>query len=594
MPDRPTENPLRDSHRDTRSGAGGGPRRRAAARDAALAVLLAVGATLILMYPVSLHPAALGRTDSTDGRFSIWNVAWVAHALLSDPRHLYDANIFYPHQDTLAYSEANIGAGALAVPGYALTHDPYVAYNSAVLLMFVLSTLVTFSLVRRLTGSPGAAAVAGICFAFCPYVLSNTAEIQLMMTVGFPLTMIAFHRQADRPTVARGVATGLAVGLTALFCAYYGVFAGLMVAWAAVVIAFTRARWRNVRYWISFAVAAAVSVGFVLPFFLPYAGLRRGLEAVRPLRETIQFSANWQAYLASGARAHRWMHPYIQGWEDVLFPGFVVTALAVFGVFAVLRARRPPAANPTGPRAQPDPAVEGVLLYGSMAVVAFWLSFGPRGGLYSVVSAVVPVVFGLLRAPSRAGVVVTFALAVLAGFGVAALQRRTSRPSLLAAGLCLLAALDVAAVPVPASPNPPMPSIYHSVKGLPPGPVLELPMFWRRDQWPRNTLYMLFSTAHWKPLVGGYSDYVPPEFRSMSETLSEFPTPASFVVLHRLGVRYVVFHPALYFDDASRAALVRKLAAYHDEVRLALRTADAWLYEIVAWPPETPDAGGGH
>ena len=30
--------------------------------------------------------------------------------------HVYDANIFYPHRGTLAYSENNLGAGAMAVP----------------------------------------------------------------------------------------------------------------------------------------------------------------------------------------------------------------------------------------------------------------------------------------------------------------------------------------------------------------------------------------------------------------------------------------------------------------------------------------------
>ena len=33
---------------------------------------------------------------------------WVAHSLLSDPRRVFDANIFYPHPSTLVYSEANL------------------------------------------------------------------------------------------------------------------------------------------------------------------------------------------------------------------------------------------------------------------------------------------------------------------------------------------------------------------------------------------------------------------------------------------------------------------------------------------------------
>ena len=39
---------------------------------------------LALTAPLSLNPAGLARLDG-DGQFSIWNVAWVAHALTTDP-----------------------------------------------------------------------------------------------------------------------------------------------------------------------------------------------------------------------------------------------------------------------------------------------------------------------------------------------------------------------------------------------------------------------------------------------------------------------------------------------------------------------------
>jgi hypothetical protein len=48
---------------------------------------------------------SLSRVDNADGQFGIWNVAWVARTLVVDPLHVFDANIFYPHRGTLAYSE---------------------------------------------------------------------------------------------------------------------------------------------------------------------------------------------------------------------------------------------------------------------------------------------------------------------------------------------------------------------------------------------------------------------------------------------------------------------------------------------------------
>ncbi len=103
----------------------------------------------------------VGRVDNGDGKLSIWNVAWVARALVADPRHVFDANIFYPHRGTLAYSENNLGAGVLAIPAYWLTRNPYAALNSAMLLGFILSAAGAYYLVRYLTRDRRAAIVVG-------------------------------------------------------------------------------------------------------------------------------------------------------------------------------------------------------------------------------------------------------------------------------------------------------------------------------------------------------------------------------------------------------------------------------------------------
>ena len=79
--------------------------------------MAAVAVAILMTWPLAAGMGHLGRTqNSGDGRFSVWNVAWVANALLTDPQGLYDANIFHPHRRALAFSEANIGAGTLAVP----------------------------------------------------------------------------------------------------------------------------------------------------------------------------------------------------------------------------------------------------------------------------------------------------------------------------------------------------------------------------------------------------------------------------------------------------------------------------------------------
>src|SRR2546425_2359147 len=154
--------------------------------------------TVALTYPLAFRPGNIGRIDSGDGQFSIWNVAWVARTLATDPRHVFDANIFYPHRSTLAYSEGNLGAGALAVPAYWATGgNPYAAHNVVVLLAFIMTATGTYYLVRYLTSDRRAAAFSAIGFAFCPYVFAHTSHIQLLMMAGLPFSLLAFHRLAD-------------------------------------------------------------------------------------------------------------------------------------------------------------------------------------------------------------------------------------------------------------------------------------------------------------------------------------------------------------------------------------------------------------
>src|SRR5688500_12884789 len=74
--------------------------------------------------------------NNADGLFSIWNVSWVARTAVADPLDLFDANIFYPHENTLAYSEANIVPGLLGVPTWWLTKNPYATLNSVILFGF--------------------------------------------------------------------------------------------------------------------------------------------------------------------------------------------------------------------------------------------------------------------------------------------------------------------------------------------------------------------------------------------------------------------------------------------------------------------------
>ncbi|MEZ5417595.1 MAG: hypothetical protein R2708_09645 [Vicinamibacterales bacterium] len=99
--------------------------RQSGLAEAAAVAAAALVLTAALTFPLVLGLDRLGRLNTADGRYAMWNVAWVADTLIVRPSQLFDANIFYPNRHTLAYSEANIGAGVVAIPAWGFTGNPY-------------------------------------------------------------------------------------------------------------------------------------------------------------------------------------------------------------------------------------------------------------------------------------------------------------------------------------------------------------------------------------------------------------------------------------------------------------------------------------
>jgi hypothetical protein len=97
---------------------------------------------------------------------------------------------------------------------------------------------------------------------------------------------------------------------------------------------------------------------------------------------------------------------------------------------------------------------------------------------------------------------------------------------------------------------------------------------------------MLYSTAHWRPLINGYSDHIPSTFRAMVVPLSSFPNPESFAILKRLRAQYVVFHLNLY-DHRAVGDLKARIAQYREYLRPIRLEDPVWLFQITAWPPES-------
>ena len=495
-------------------------------RRAVLAFIGAVLLTVLHTWPLTSNPSGLSRLDNADTALTTWIVSWVAHALPRAPLSVFDAPMFYPERRTLAYSEPLLVPGAMAIPLQEAGLPASTIYNLIAMAGFALSAWAMWSLVTGWTGDPVAGAVAGMAFAFNAHLLTRFAHLQALHAEFVPLVLYAVDRVARDARRRDGVLLGVGIALVGLVSIYQLAF----VAGATVVALMARrCDWRRAP-WRTLAVAllgVGVSMVLLAPVLWQYLTVSRELGVVRSLEETARYGATWRDYLATGGRLHYalWSARFFPQ-SAVLFPGMAVTLLAIAG----LRDSRADRGR--------------VRMCVAVGVLGLGMSFGPALPFYEWLYHAVPLLQAT-RVAARWGILVLTALAVLAGFGVAALRARGSARTRLVVAIVapLVVTIEALRTPMAFTPTPTVPAIYRQIATLPAAVLLEIPMFPARA-FNLNAPYLLAQTEHFQPMVAGYSGLYTSGYADRLADLLTFPSERAQARIRTLGITHLVFHLA--------------------------------------------------
>ena len=297
-------------------------------RGVAAAAALYLALTIAFTWPLARGIAHDVPGDFGDPVLNSWILAWdVTHF----GRGWWNANIFYPHPLSLAYSEHLAGPAAQIAPIYWLTGNPILCYNLLFLSTFVLSGVGVYLLVEEWAGNRSAAFVAGMAYAFAPYRIASIPHVQVLSSAWMPFVLFALRRYfATRRAAALGGAAAAWV-MQNLSCGYYALFFApvvvIYIAWELT----TGRLWSNARVLAALAILAAVVAAGTVPFLLPYLELRRLGFNPRSIAETRKFSADVYAYATADPNLRLWGSA-VRAWpnaEGALFPGAMVVVLAV-------------------------------------------------------------------------------------------------------------------------------------------------------------------------------------------------------------------------------------------------------------------------
>ncbi len=484
-------------------------------------LLLFAGLTALITYP---QVTALGTSVPfhPDPYFAMWRLGWVAHELLGRPTQIFEANIFYPAHDTLAYSDAMLLPGLLLAPFFRAGVHPVAIYNWSLLGSIVLSGLATFALVRRLTHETPTAVAAGVIYAFAPYRFDHYMHLELQIVFWAPLALLLVHRIVEAPGVGAGLALGALVAAQGLSCLYVAIFLAMYCSVFVPALWAIEARRRTTRLAAALAVAAAVTLLALAPYASAYTRATASVGTRTP-QDVRHYGASAGSYVAAPPMNRLW-GPRLSSFgadELFLFPGATALALALVGVVAAPARQR--------------------WAYVIALVATLELSRGFDGVVYPWLFSYVPPIRAL-RSPARIGILVNLSLAVLAGYGVAWLTAKASPRWRRALPLVVVTLLVAEYASKPALALAPQPTAVDTwLAYQPPAVVVELPLASPDSSWQsRDWVYMYQGLRHRQKMLNGYSGFAPASYYRMLDEMQAFPDDRSLHYLQQQRVNLVI------------------------------------------------------
>ncbi len=274
---------------------------------------------------------------------------------------------------------------------------PFEALELEAIFHLGLAGLFTFVFVRHLTGNDGAGLLAGLAFGLGGYLTSYPMlQIVILETaVWLPAGLWLLEIALGRRSLSRVALAGAIYG--------FGILAGhpqtfLYIGYLTAV------------YFLFRVLRLRLPIRFVIPAGIILGGAALGISAAHWLPGLQMYALSPRAGLtytdiSNGFRpAELWglLRPNPGQWSP-LYVGLIPFALALIGLALRRRAE--------------------TWFWGVIAVAALLLSLGRFGFLYPVFFRFVPG-FSTFRDQERIALLVSFSLAVLAGYGCAAVAQR--------------------------------------------------------------------------------------------------------------------------------------------------------------------------
>jgi len=352
---------------------------------APVALLFVVGMGWVVLRPLGpglkFIPGDLG-----DARFVNYLLKHFYQWLMGKTESYCNAPFFYPFQGVTAFSDDLLGSAPFYVPFRLLGLDRATAFQSWIIIGYVLNYLSASWALGKMNFKPVAVGVGAFFFTFGLPVLAQENHIKLLYRFCVPLACFVLFNFYSKPRLRTLLLLFSLVVWQFLISIYLGLFLVMLLAVLALVsqqAATGDSAWRKLtllqpsftiawgdakkREKSLFALAASALVLALFLLFLPYILVAGEFGYVRTLGDILPLLPRVQSYLlADNADLWAGISSRIQGvpirHEHQLFPGIAASFLILIGVLF-------------GKRFNPH-AVARTHFAASVALVIFTLSIG--------------------------------------------------------------------------------------------------------------------------------------------------------------------------------------------------------------------------
>ncbi len=500
------------------------------------AVYAAVSWPLVLHFSDSIVSPIQG-----DGWLEVEQFWWYKHSIFDlGISPFFDSKFFFPTGwNTITGSHSP----SLIIPTIPLTliFGPIAAYNTVMALGYLLAATGTYALIYRLTNDRLAGILGGIAYAFSMTRLFRIGgHINVLIGsawIPWLFFCIEMGRMAEngRKQTRWFALAGIFYAATILSYFYYVYIAAIPLAayllWYLWQQRAARDRFiQGIRH-VSWLFGTAATL--VAPFAIPVLRLRRQMAVEPyPLEATTAFGISPDRLLLPNR-----YHPLWGAWFAARFPDTgeqTIIFLGLTAVFLFIFAF----SRPVHPRRS------GYLL---VALAAFVAGLGPELN-WNAQSLGIPMpglllfryvpFYNVIRVWARFSILISFAVAVMAGFTIAYFRPRLRWGTVISIFLLGLVILESFGQPFPVTNSQVMVREVDSwLAEQPEGTaILELPLGYRI-----NGSLHYSRMIHNQANVSAYAVAMPASFRKNVANFLTFPNQATVRVLAKWGVDYLLY-----------------------------------------------------